>query len=66
MNPSGTAFSDVWYIGDDLQKENYYENKKILNIIQKLSGEDNKINVVNSTQIYDDTELNNELSNNII
>ena len=62
MNPSGTAFSDVWYIGDDLQKENYYENKKILNIIQKLSGEDNKINVVNSTQIYDDTELNNELS----
>jgi len=63
MNLNGTAFSDVWYIGDELTKENYSHNQNILKNITNLIGNDKKIELVNSGEIYDDTQVK-ELTDN--
>lgn len=57
MNLKGTAFSDVWYIGDELSKENHSHNQNILKNITNLVGNDKKIELVNSNEIYDDTKI---------
>lgn len=54
MNMLGTAFSDVWFIGDELPEENLSHNRNIKKIISGLIGNDKTLRLVNSSEIYDD------------
>jgi site-specific DNA-methyltransferase (adenine-specific) len=69
MNPLGTAYSDVWYIGGELDKINDRHNKKIENIIHNLIGIDKKLELINSDIVYDDRKIktsHNIESDNVI
>lgn len=57
MNPNGTAYSDVWEINDDLLKTSNNYNQKIVDIIHNLIGLENKMNLINSKIVYDDTSI---------